>query len=91
MNLESKRLENGIVEYTITNESHSLLNPLVEALQQDDEVLFASYEEVHPLKNLATLKVLCKNRNENQKIIEMLENLQDNLQEIRQQVDTEFE
>ena len=64
MNIRHKILENGITEFLIHNQTHSLLRPLAEQLRSDTNIEFVSYMDVHPLKNEMKLLVKSKKNNE---------------------------
>lgn len=64
MDIQHRVLENGITQFMIHNQTHSLLRPLTEQLRSDKNVEFVSYVEVHPLKNEMKLLVKSKYNNE---------------------------
>ena len=68
-NLQYKRLENGTVEYTIKNETHTLLRPLTEALRKHVDITYVAYLEVHPLKKVMKLLVKSKHNNETEIVL----------------------
>ena len=86
MNIQSKRLDNGIMEYLIHNETHTLLRTVTEELRNHPEVTFVSYVDVHPLKKQMKLMVRSINNNETQIVINVLGNLRKILEEYENEI-----
>lgn len=86
MNIECKRLENGIMEYLIHNETHTLLRPVTEELRNHPEITFVSYVDVHPLKKQMKLLVKSLNNNETEIIMSVLSNLRNTLDEYENEI-----
>ena len=86
MDLQHKVLENGITQFMIHNESHSLLRPLTEELRNIPSVTYVSYVEVHPLKNEMKLLVKGEDNNEVQLVLNALKKLSDDLKEYKQNI-----
>jgi DNA-directed RNA polymerase subunit L len=96
MEIEVETLENGNVQFTVHNESHTLLNPIVDILLKRPDVSFASYRHVHPLKDISVLLLRLnskarKGTTELDVLMEAVGSLKNELKETRQQIDTTFE
>jgi DNA-directed RNA polymerase subunit L len=86
MNIECKRLGNGIMEYLIHNETHTLLRPVTEELRNHPEITFVSYVDVHPLKKQMKLMVRSMNNNETEIIMQVISNLTKTLDEYENEI-----
>lgn len=86
LDLHHKRLENDIVEYTLENESHTLMRPLSEALRKHPQVTYVSYMEVHPLKKTMKLLLKSENGNENEIVLQIIRELREVLSEYRESI-----
>ncbi len=86
MNIEQRRLENGIVEFMIYGETHTLLRPLTEELRNNPDITFVSYVEVHPLKKQMKLLVKSKDNNEIDKLMATIAILANELKKYKEQI-----
>lgn len=86
MNIESKRLGNGIMEYLIHNETHTLMRPVTEELRNHPEITFVSYIDVHPLKKQMKLLVRAEKNNETEIIMQILTDLSKTLDEYENEI-----
>ena len=86
MNIEPKRLDNGIMEYLIHNETHTLLRPITEELRNHPDVTFVSYVDVHPLKKQMKLLIKSIKNNETEIIIDVLANMRKTLDEYENEI-----
>jgi DNA-directed RNA polymerase subunit L len=69
------------------------LNPIVDILLKRDDVVFASYKHVHPLKNISVLLLRLKNnktRTELDVLMDTIDSLKNELVETRQQIEHVF-
>lgn len=87
MKVQKKIQENGIVEYMIHDETHTLLRSITESLRRNPEITFVSYVEVHPLKTQFKLLVKAKKNNETELILQTISDLRQNvLQKYREEI-----
>ena len=79
MNVKKKIQDNGIVEFSIMDETHTLLRSLTESLRLNEDIEFVSYVEVHPLKTQFKLLVKSKKNNETELLLETIKYLREEI------------
>ncbi len=60
MEVELLRREENLITVKVRGETHTLLAPIADLLQDMDEVLFAGFDVPHPLKEEGVLTVRVK-------------------------------
>ncbi len=58
MDIEILSSKDNVLEIIVKNESHTLLNLLVDELNKDSNVKYATYALVHPLENKVKMIVM---------------------------------
>ena len=91
LKVDNRRLENGIMEFIIHNETHTLLRPLTEELRKHPDITFVSYVEIHPLKKQMKLLVKSKDNNEIDIILKTIMDISSVLKIYSQQINESFD